>query len=141
MQAIGYDMDYTLAQYKPDTFEQLAHTQTVDKLVTAFGYPPELYDFKFDWRYMMRGLIIDKVGSLDKSEMHLGWIVDSLSRIVVRTGGAAPARVLMGACKSAAASGCEGGAFGHVAEPCGAVIMQVSAVSKGTFVYIFAVAY
>jgi hypothetical protein len=54
-------MDYTLAQYKPDTFELLAHSQTVDKLVTAFGYPPELYNFKFDWRYMMRGLIIDKV--------------------------------------------------------------------------------
>eukprot|EP00882_Tetradesmus_deserticola_P034311 GHRQ01039324.1.p2 GENE.GHRQ01039324.1~~GHRQ01039324.1.p2 ORF type:complete len:101 (-),score=21.47 GHRQ01039324.1:100-402(-) len=54
-------MDYTLAQYKPDTFELLAHSQTVDKLVTAFGYPSELYDFKFDWRYMMRGLIIDKV--------------------------------------------------------------------------------
>jgi hypothetical protein len=55
-------MDYTLAQYKPDTFELLAHTQTIDKLVTAFGYPPELYDFEFDHRYMMRGLIIDKVG-------------------------------------------------------------------------------
>jgi len=54
-------MDYTLAQYKPDTFEQLAHRQTIDKLVSAFGYPPELYDFQFDYRYMMRGLIIDKV--------------------------------------------------------------------------------
>lgn len=62
LQAIGFDMDYTLAQYKPDTFEELAHQQTVDKLVTAFGYPAELYDFKFDWRYMMRGLIMDKVG-------------------------------------------------------------------------------
>lgn len=60
-QAIGFDMDYTLAQYKPDTFELLAHRQTIDKLVTAFGYPPELYDFQFDHRYMMRGLIIDKV--------------------------------------------------------------------------------
>ncbi len=25
VQAIGYDMDYTLAQYRPDTFEGLAH--------------------------------------------------------------------------------------------------------------------
>jgi hypothetical protein len=62
-------MDYTLAQYKPDTFEQLAHSQTVDKLVTAFGYPPELYDFKFDWRYMMRGLIIDKVRYITVTDM------------------------------------------------------------------------
>lgn len=61
IQAVGFDMDYTLAQYKPDTFEQRAHQQTIDKLVTAFGYPTELYDFKFDWRYMMRGLIMDKV--------------------------------------------------------------------------------
>ncbi len=25
IKAVGYDMDYTLAQYKPDTFEGLAH--------------------------------------------------------------------------------------------------------------------
>ncbi|WIA37290.1 hypothetical protein OEZ86_014231 [Tetradesmus obliquus] len=71
IKAIGFDMDYTLAQYKPDTFELLAHSQTVDKLVTAFGYPPELYDFKFDWRYMMRGLIIDKTrGNVIKVDRH-----------------------------------------------------------------------
>jgi hypothetical protein len=29
IQAIGFDMDYTLAQYKPETFEGLAHQQTV----------------------------------------------------------------------------------------------------------------
>ena len=33
------DMDYTLAQYKPETFELLAYTLTVKKLITAFGYP------------------------------------------------------------------------------------------------------
>ena len=33
MQAIGFDMDYTLAQYRVETFEALAHKQTVDKLV------------------------------------------------------------------------------------------------------------
>eukprot|EP00879_Flechtneria_rotunda_P000833 GHRR01000958.1.p1 GENE.GHRR01000958.1~~GHRR01000958.1.p1 ORF type:complete len:660 (+),score=216.69 GHRR01000958.1:198-2177(+) len=71
IKAVGFDMDYTLAQYKPDTFELLAHTQTVDKLVTAFGYPPELYDFKFDWRYMMKGLIIDKKrGNVIKVDRH-----------------------------------------------------------------------
>ena len=39
MQAVGFDMDYTLAQYKPDTFEKLAHHLTVQKLVSVFGYP------------------------------------------------------------------------------------------------------
>ncbi|WIA17049.1 hypothetical protein OEZ85_013956 [Tetradesmus obliquus] len=81
IKAIGFDMDYTLAQYKPDTFELLAHSQTVDKLVTAFGYPPELYDFKFDWRYMMRGLIIDK---FDWRYMMRGLIIDKTRGNVIK---------------------------------------------------------
>ena len=39
MQAVGFDMDYTLSQYKPETFEKLAHDLTVEKLVGVFGYP------------------------------------------------------------------------------------------------------
>lgn len=39
VRAVGFDMDYTLAQYKPETFEVLAHDETVKKLVSAFGYP------------------------------------------------------------------------------------------------------
>ena len=31
--------DYTCAQYKPETFEMLAYTLTIEKLVTVFGYP------------------------------------------------------------------------------------------------------
>lgn len=50
----------TTLQYKPDTFEALAHRETVDKLVRFFGYSPRLYDLRFDYRYMMRGLVIDK---------------------------------------------------------------------------------
>lgn len=34
-QAVGFDMDYTLAQYRPETFEALAHKETVEKLVSA----------------------------------------------------------------------------------------------------------
>jgi hypothetical protein len=30
LQAVGFDMDCTLAQYKPDTLELLAQSQTVD---------------------------------------------------------------------------------------------------------------
>ena len=39
VQAVGFDMDYTLSQYKPETFEKLAHDLTVEKLVGVFGYP------------------------------------------------------------------------------------------------------
>ncbi|KAF5835375.1 purine 5'-nucleotidase [Dunaliella salina] len=60
IKAIGFDMDYTLAQYRPETFEALAHQQTVEKLVTRFGYPEELRSFTFSWDYMMKGLVIDK---------------------------------------------------------------------------------
>jgi hypothetical protein len=53
----------TLAQYRPDTFEALAFEQTVEKLISDFGYPAaELRAVQFDPSYMMRGLIIDKVG-------------------------------------------------------------------------------
>lgn len=39
VQAVGFDMDYTLSQYKPETFEKLAHDLTVEKLVGVFDYP------------------------------------------------------------------------------------------------------
>lgn len=40
--AVGFDMDYTLAQYKPETFESLAYVGTVKKLVYDLGYPAEV---------------------------------------------------------------------------------------------------
>jgi hypothetical protein len=60
VRAVGFDLDYTLASYRPETFEALAHAQTVDKLVSCFGYPPRLKELGFEWRYMTRGLIMDK---------------------------------------------------------------------------------
>jgi HAD superfamily 5'-nucleotidase-like hydrolase len=64
-------MDYTLASYKPETFETLAHDATVHKLVTCFGYPKSLFDLTFDWRYMARGLVIDKRrGNILKIDRH-----------------------------------------------------------------------
>jgi 5'-nucleotidase len=56
----GLLQDYTLAQYKPETFEHLAYSQTVQKLREKFGYPDDLAHLNFDWQYMMRGLTIDK---------------------------------------------------------------------------------
>lgn len=41
--AVGFDMDYTLAQYMPETFESLAYEGTVRKLVYDLGYPPEVH--------------------------------------------------------------------------------------------------
>jgi hypothetical protein len=40
--AVGFDMDYTLAQYKPDTFESMAYAGTTKKLVNNLGYPKDV---------------------------------------------------------------------------------------------------
>lgn len=69
--AVGFDMDYTLAQYKPDTFESLAYAGTVQKLVDNLGYPEELLELSFDWTYMVRGLVLDKKrGNILKMDRH-----------------------------------------------------------------------
>uniref|UniRef100_A0A2P2K128 Cytosolic purine 5-nucleotidase n=1 Tax=Rhizophora mucronata TaxID=61149 RepID=A0A2P2K128_RHIMU len=69
--AVGFDMDYTLAQYKPETFESLAYEGTVRKLVYDLGYPQELLEWAFDWKYMVRGLVLDKKrGNILKMDRH-----------------------------------------------------------------------
>ena len=70
--SIGFDMDYTLAMYKPETFERLVYTKTVEKLVSHYGYPKEiLTSFTFDETYMVRGLVIDKKrGNVLKMDRH-----------------------------------------------------------------------
>lgn len=42
IKAVGFDMDYTLAQYKVDTFESLVYQQTVQNLVSKYSYPSEV---------------------------------------------------------------------------------------------------
>ncbi|XP_030484344.2 uncharacterized protein LOC115700814 isoform X2 [Cannabis sativa] len=69
--AVGFDMDYTLAQYKPETFESLAYEGTIKKLVYDLGYPRELLNWSFDWKYMVRGLVLDKKrGNILKMDRH-----------------------------------------------------------------------
>ncbi|KAI5063095.1 hypothetical protein GOP47_0021642 [Adiantum capillus-veneris] len=69
--AIGFDMDYTLAQYKSETFETMAYHGTIKKLVYDLGYPKELLEWKFDWQYMVRGLVLDKRrGNILKMDRH-----------------------------------------------------------------------
>lgn len=70
IEAIGFDMDYTLALYNPETFEALAYQETLKKLV-VIGYPKEILNFRFDWQYMIRGLAIDKQrGNIIKMDRH-----------------------------------------------------------------------
>eukprot|EP00262_Sarcandra_glabra_P005211 TRINITY_DN16570_c0_g1_i1.p1 TRINITY_DN16570_c0_g1~~TRINITY_DN16570_c0_g1_i1.p1 ORF type:complete len:599 (-),score=102.60 TRINITY_DN16570_c0_g1_i1:218-2014(-) len=69
--AVGFDMDYTLAQYMPETFESLAYNGTIKKLVYNLGYSQELLEWSFDWTYMVRGLVVDKKrGNILKMDRH-----------------------------------------------------------------------
>jgi HAD superfamily 5'-nucleotidase-like hydrolase len=70
--AVGFDMDYTLAQYIPETFELLAHRGAVDKLVNFMGYPEEIKALPdYDPNFFQRGLMIDKDrGNVIKMDRH-----------------------------------------------------------------------
>jgi hypothetical protein len=59
IRAIGFDMDYTLAQYQQPAFDKLAFDGAKEKLVHALGYPKEVLDFEYDHTRWTRGLIID----------------------------------------------------------------------------------
>jgi HAD superfamily 5'-nucleotidase-like hydrolase len=70
IKAIGFDMDYTLALYKPEEFEVLAYSETLKKLVNA-GYPESILNWTFDTSDMIRGLAIDKHrGNIIKLDRH-----------------------------------------------------------------------
>ncbi len=59
IEAVGFDMDYTLAQYN-EAFDMLAFEGAKDKLIDM-GYPSEeIQKFKFDPLQHTRGLVIDK---------------------------------------------------------------------------------
>ena len=71
LRAIGFDMDYTLAQYHQPQFDQLAFDGAKEKLVHSLGYPKEVLDFEYDHTYWLRGLIIDtQRGNFLKIDRH-----------------------------------------------------------------------
>lgn len=70
IEAVGFDMDYTLAQYNV-AFDMLAFEGAKDKLVDM-GYPAEaISGFTFDPSQHLRGLVIDKKeGNILKMDRH-----------------------------------------------------------------------
>nr|CDS29471.1 cytosolic purine 5' nucleotidase [Hymenolepis microstoma] len=54
----GFDMDYTIAQYKSPYYEELAFQICRDRLV-AIGYPQELLSFTYEPSFPIRGLWFD----------------------------------------------------------------------------------
>ena len=71
IRAIGFDMDYTLAQYQQPAFDQLAFDGAKEKLVYNMGYPKEVLDLVYDHTQWTRGLIIDtQRGNFLKIDRH-----------------------------------------------------------------------
>ena len=70
IQAMGFDMDYTLAQYNQPAFDLLAFEGAKEKLVQK-GYPKEVLEFEYDHTFWTRRLIIDKQrGNFLKIDRH-----------------------------------------------------------------------
>ena len=65
VRAIGYDMDYTLVDYRVAAFEQMVYAQARERLASE-GWP--VGDMAFDPRMVARGLVIDtELGNLVKA--------------------------------------------------------------------------
>jgi len=70
IQAVGFDMDYTLAIYRP-AFELLAWKLSLARLVEEFDFPEEVLTFEYAPHFAQRGLIIDMVqGNIIKMDRH-----------------------------------------------------------------------
>jgi 5'-nucleotidase len=70
VQAIGFDMDHTLALYDREPFEQVAFEEAKRKLLAA-GYPPDTARLRYDGTFVIRGLIVDKKrGNILKMDQH-----------------------------------------------------------------------
>jgi hypothetical protein len=48
IKSIGFDMDFTLAQYQQPAFDKLAFDGAKEKLVEKLGYPEDVLDFEYD---------------------------------------------------------------------------------------------
>lgn len=71
IKAVGFDMDYTLAEYYSEQFETLSASGALWKLVHKLGYPKPLLDTTYDHSYFIRGLVVDKEqGNIIKLDRH-----------------------------------------------------------------------
>jgi len=59
MQAVGFDMDYTLAQYRQENLERLTMKLALAHLVDDMGYPEEILEIPYSPDFAIRGLIVD----------------------------------------------------------------------------------
>ena len=72
IRAVGYDMDYTLTQYKAEAFEEFAFFHASGRLA-GLGWPVE--NLSYDPSSTTRGLVVDQeLGNLVKAT-RFGWVI------------------------------------------------------------------
>jgi len=72
IQAVGYDMDYTLVHYRPELWEERAYAR-IRTLLADEGWP--VADLAFDASSVIRGLIIDnELGNVVKAN-RFGYVI------------------------------------------------------------------
>jgi HAD superfamily 5'-nucleotidase-like hydrolase len=71
IEAVGFDMDYTLAIYALRSMEELAFRMTAERLVGHAGYPAAVGRAPYDPDFVIRGVVMDKAtGNLFKMDRH-----------------------------------------------------------------------
>lgn len=68
---VGFDLDWTLADYDRDEMSRVAFEMTLERLVEAFGYPEEVLKSEYRTNFCRRGLILDtQEGTVLKMNRH-----------------------------------------------------------------------
>lgn len=71
LEAIGFDMDYTLAPYHQVEMDKLSVELTVERLIEHKGYPTSLRTLEPKADFAIRGLVLDtKLGNILKLDSH-----------------------------------------------------------------------
>ena len=71
VEAIGFDMDYTLAVYHQDAMDRLSVELTLERLISERGYPEEILTISPKPDFAIRGLVIDTfLGNILKLDSH-----------------------------------------------------------------------
>ncbi len=69
--AIGFDMDYTLAVYTQEAVDRLSVKLTLERLIEHRGYPEDIMNIKPDPDFAIRGLAVDRHrGNILKLDSH-----------------------------------------------------------------------
>ncbi len=71
IEAVGFDMDHTLAVYNTDNFNQLSFVMAIDALIRDKGYPVDIRSMAWEPEAAIRGLVVDKkLGNLLKIDAY-----------------------------------------------------------------------